>query len=79
MPSRSSSACAIALTAVLTLVLTVLSGAAYHETDSTEGRHVWPLQEATVALAPRRLERRELLLWDMAGQQGYRVVHLDWP
>lgn len=48
---------------------------AYHETDSTEGRHVWPLQEEIVAISEQIKEQRELLLWDMAGQQGYRVVH----
>src|SRR6185437_13280839 len=37
--------------------------------------NVWVLREETVRLAPLLSEHREVLLWDMAGQQGYRVVH----
>ncbi len=43
--------------------------------ESTHGRTVWTLQDATVPLGPLLSEHREVLLWDMAGQQGYRVVH----
>jgi GTPase SAR1 family protein/DNA-directed RNA polymerase subunit RPC12/RpoP len=52
-----------------------LSKEGYQETESTHGRYVWTLRQETVSITPLISEERELLLWDMAGQQGYRVVH----
>lgn len=55
----------------------VLSGHAFEPTDSTHGRHVWYLNEDMNPLAEnaRNKANREILLWDLAGQQGYRVIH----
>jgi WD40 repeat protein/GTPase SAR1 family protein len=44
-----------------------LSGQPYRPTDSTHGRHVWPFEGSTPT--------RELLIWDLAGQPGYRLIH----
>jgi class 3 adenylate cyclase/GTPase SAR1 family protein len=53
----------------------VLNGKDYKETDSTAGRYVWPFDSHEVALADNRKQTRETLLWDLAGQPGYRVIH----
>src|SRR5215471_2661601 len=52
----------------------VLTGEPYAPTDSTYGRRVWTfgLTEHETA---RGRETRETLLWDMAGQPGYRLIH----
>jgi len=52
----------------------VLTGQPFAATDSTPGRHVWLLDSGEVELADRR-QTRETLLWDLAGQPGYRVIH----
>ncbi|MBV9691104.1 MAG: TIR domain-containing protein, partial [Ktedonobacteraceae bacterium] len=56
----------------LALVLTQQS---FAPTESTHGRHVWVLdqQEVQVDSGPR--ETREVLLWDLAGQRDYRLIH----
>jgi small GTP-binding protein len=52
-----------------------LMGEAFIPQESTAGRTVWVLQNETVPIEPLLSEEHELLLWDMPGQQGYRVVH----
>ncbi|MGC2200733.1 MAG: adenylate/guanylate cyclase domain-containing protein, partial [Stellaceae bacterium] len=53
----------------------VLSGRPFQATDSTAGRQVWPLGSAEDELPGERRRTRETLLWDLAGQPGYRVIH----
>lgn len=53
----------------------VLTGQSFQPTESTHGRHVWTLEEKTVTLSDGRKETRETLLWDLAGQPGYRLIH----
>src|SRR5207302_1324123 len=53
----------------------VLTGAPYAPTESSHGRRVWTLERAEVPLGDGRVEQREILLWDLAGQPGYRVFH----
>lgn len=52
----------------------VLCGQPYQATESSHGRKVWSLSETDVVRAGRA-ETREVLLWDLAGQPGYRVFH----
>ena len=53
----------------------VLNGEPFAATDSTAGRRVWSLDSREVELDGGRRETRETLLWDLAGQPGYRLVH----
>ena len=53
----------------------VLSKQAFAATESTHGRHVFVFETAEVELGKGRHEMREALLWDLAGQPGYRLVH----
>jgi WD40 repeat protein/class 3 adenylate cyclase/GTPase SAR1 family protein len=53
----------------------VLNRKAFEATDSTPGRHVWTFDSREVALGGGRKQTRETLLWDLAGQPGYRVIH----
>jgi GTPase SAR1 family protein len=53
----------------------VLTGQEYAPTDSTHGRHVWTLESYDEILAEGHSETRETLLWDLAGQPGYRLIH----
>ncbi len=53
----------------------VLTGHEYAPTDSTHGRNVWTFDSRKVELGDGREETRETLLWDLAGQPGYRLVH----
>jgi len=53
----------------------VLTGQPFVPTESTHGRHVWTFDSREVELAGRRVETRETLLWDLAGQPGYRLIH----
>jgi small GTP-binding protein len=52
----------------------VLTGEKYAESDSTYARRVWTF-ESFEAEADGRKEQRETLLWDMAGQPAYRLIH----
>lgn len=47
----------------------------FRPTDSTHGRNVWTLDSRDVDLGDGRHEARETLLWDLAGQPGYRLIH----
>jgi WD40 repeat protein len=51
----------------------VLAGEEFHATESTHGRRIWrlPATDETDASGGDR----EVLLWDPAGQPGYRIVH----
>jgi small GTP-binding protein len=42
------------------------------QTDSTHGMQVWQL---SLSSAPSATEEREALLWDLAGQEDYRLIH----
>ena len=53
----------------------VLSGQQYQPTDSTHGRNVWMLDTQEVETAAGGKQTREILLWDLAGQPGYRLIH----
>ena len=52
-----------------------LTGQPFRPTESTHGRHVWNLGSTKVKLDDGREETRETLLWDLAGQPGYRLIH----
>lgn len=64
-------------------LFTVLSGGIFKATESTHGRHVHTLESRDVPVNDHlqpdpfgtRRERREILLWDLAGQPAYRVIH----
>ncbi len=53
----------------------VLNGHAFEATDSTPGRKVWTFQSQEVEIKGNVKQTRETLLWDLAGQPGYRVIH----
>jgi WD40 repeat protein/GTPase SAR1 family protein len=53
----------------------VLIGEEWKSTESTHGRHVWSFESREAVLPDGRREMRETLLWDLAGQPGYRLVH----
>jgi len=53
----------------------MLNNQPYKETDSTAGRHVWTLDSREVPVKGNVTQTRETLLWDLAGQPGYRVIH----
>ena len=51
----------------------VLAGEEFRATESTHGRRIWALpgsEEPNVSDGDR-----EVLIWDLAGQPGYRIVH----
>ena len=51
----------------------VLAGEAFRATESTHGRRIWRLSATE---EPDTFgEDREVLVWDLAGQPGYRIVH----
>ena len=52
----------------------VLSGRKFRATESTHGRHIWSI-ETPAATVDGIIESRDTLLWDLAGQPGYRQVH----
>lgn len=53
----------------------VLTGREFAATDSTDGRHVWTCEEQQIVRSQSLKETRETLLWDLAGQPGYRLIH----
>ncbi|KST67491.1 WD40 domain-containing protein [Mastigocoleus testarum] len=53
----------------------VLTGKPFEATESTHGRHVDIFDRQEVDLGEDCKEIREILLWDLAGQPGYRLVH----
>lgn len=52
-----------------------LTGEKWKATESTHGRHVWAFESGEMVLPDGRREMREVLLWDLAGQPGYRLIH----
>src|SRR5262249_45052377 len=38
-------------------------------------RHVWSFDSQEIVVDDSRQETRETLLWDLAGQPGYRLIH----
>lgn len=52
-----------------------LQGKPFEPTFSTHGRHVFVFDVQEVKLDRRRSELRETLLWDLAGQPGYHLIH----
>jgi small GTP-binding protein len=52
-----------------------LSGDPFVPTESTHARRVWTLEEQVIQLDAHRREQREILIWDLAGQPGYRLIH----
>ncbi len=55
----------------------VLAGKEFTPTESTHGRRIWRLQAADPAADEQESSgnSREVMLWDLAGQPGYRIVH----
>ncbi|HUQ55351.1 TIR domain-containing protein [Lentzea sp.] len=53
----------------------VLSGQPFAPTESTHGRNVWTFEKSYATQASGEVQTRETLLWDLAGQPGYRMVH----
>jgi small GTP-binding protein len=53
----------------------VLSGQPFVATESTHGRRVWVFDQREAQGVGVQRESREVLLWDMAGQPGYRLIH----
>ncbi|RCJ42404.1 hypothetical protein A6770_34880 [Nostoc minutum NIES-26] len=52
----------------------VLTNQKFVPTESTHGRHVWTFDTQKLQLGGDK-ELREILLWDLAGQPGYRLIH----
>ncbi len=53
----------------------VLTGNQFTATESTHGRRVWLLDSEKVKVNENQEETREIMLWDMAGQPGYRLIN----
>jgi WD40 repeat protein len=53
----------------------VLNGQPFEATDSTPGRRVWTFGSQEVKVEGEITQTRETLLWDLAGQPGYRIIH----
>ncbi len=53
----------------------VLSRQRFVPTESTHGRLVWTFSKQESRLPDGRREIQETLLWDLAGQPGYRLTH----
>ena len=53
----------------------VLNNQPFEATDSTPGRRVWTFDSREVEAGTKVTQTRETLLWDLAGQPGYRVIH----
>jgi small GTP-binding protein len=51
----------------------VLAGKKFEATDSTHQRNIWNL--GATDTEGSKPERREVFLWDLAGQPGYRLLH----
>lgn len=51
----------------------VLAGQEFRPTESTDGRRIWQLPATEEADSPGDI--RDVLIWDLAGQPGYRIVH----
>jgi GTPase SAR1 family protein len=52
-----------------------LTGQSFAPTESTHARRVWPFISEQVETSSGTHQAREALLWDLAGQPGYRLIH----
>jgi GTPase SAR1 family protein len=52
----------------------VLSNENFQPTESTHGRRVWTFEKQGV-VSNSQSQTRETMLWDLAGQPGYRLIH----
>jgi hypothetical protein len=50
-----------------------LAGEPFQPTESTHARRIWKMPVPELNLGTQA--QREVLLWDLAGQPGYRIVH----
>lgn len=53
----------------------VLTGKPYRKTESTHNRQVYVFNTQHLNINDRVEEIQETLLWDLAGQPGYRLIH----
>jgi WD40 repeat protein/GTPase SAR1 family protein len=53
----------------------VLTRQPFTATDSTHGRRIWMFDEQNIYDHGQCEEIHEVLLWDLAGQPGYRLIH----
>lgn len=53
----------------------VLNNEKFAPTESTAGRRVWTFDTQRVKVENEVTQTRETLLWDLAGQPGYRIIH----
>lgn len=53
----------------------VLNNQPFEATDSTPGRRVWTFDSQEIKIGSNITQTRETLLWDLAGQPGYRIIH----
>jgi small GTP-binding protein len=53
----------------------VLTGNSFVPTESTHGKRVRVLRSQRVRVDQSHDEIREIVLWDLAGQPGYRLIH----
>jgi GTPase SAR1 family protein/transcription elongation factor Elf1 len=53
----------------------VLTHQPFVPTESTHGRYVWLFDSQEINLNDGRKEVHETLLWDLAGQPNYRLIH----
>ena len=53
----------------------VLAGHPFEPTESTHGRKIWLFESKREPLQGGGHQAREVMLWDLAGQPGYRLVH----
>ncbi len=53
----------------------VLTGGPFQKTESTHNREVHIFETTTLRQDSGVEENREILLWDLAGQPGYRLIH----
>jgi small GTP-binding protein len=51
----------------------VLAGQDFQPTESTHGRQIWRLPATEEADSSGDI--RDVLIWDLAGQSGYRIIH----
>lgn len=53
----------------------VLTGQPFSPTTSTHGCYIWTFSSQETISEEGVKETRETLLWDLAGQPGYRIIH----
>jgi WD40 repeat protein len=53
----------------------VLAGQQFTATDSSHARKIWTMDRSEYIESDGRRVTRDILLWDLAGQPGYRLIH----